>query len=546
MKQQINRLIVLAIFMVIGLGSVHAADVVSENLVFVKEDGRSYLLQRTMRTGWEKYDFHVDKNIVLDDFFHIDPNVYEWDDANDENVNTLKFNSGTYTVMYPGNYGDRVSIDEEGVYTLQTWDGKKREDGRFGIWNSPGNFSRFVQAWVFPDNFRILSYESNREGEWIERNNTLAFFSDDVNDLSFIVRFQQLDTDGDGIADIADRCPETPAGVVVDETGCEPDYDGDGVVDSQDQCPETPADAVVDTVGCERDDDADGVPNRMDQCADTPEKAEVDARGCELDADQDGVVDRLDKCPETTPGASVDRDGCEQDCDGDGVVNSRDECPRTPEGAKVDEQGCETDSDGDGVVDSRDQCPDTPAGAAVDERGCERDSDGDGVVDSQDQCPDTPAGAAVDERGCELDSDGDGVVNQRDLCPDTAPGSSVDETGCVKAQPITLRGVNFHFNSDQLTDESMLILDDVATTLLSHPELRLEVAGHTDSEGDDAYNLDLSQRRAESVRTYLVSRGIDPDKLSARGYGEQRPVGTNNSADGRAANRRVELIRLDR
>ena len=194
MKQQINRLIILAIFMVIGLGSVHAADVVSENLVFVKEDGRSYLLQRTMRTGWEKYDFHVDKNIVLDDFFHIDPHEYEWDDTSDENVNTLKFNSGTYTVMYPGNYGDRVSIDEEGVHTLQTWDGKKREDGRFGIWNSPGNFSRFVQAWVFPDNFRILSYESNREGEWIERNNTLAFFSDDVNDLSFIVRYQQLDT----------------------------------------------------------------------------------------------------------------------------------------------------------------------------------------------------------------------------------------------------------------------------------------------------------------------------------------------------------------
>lgn len=463
---------------------VQAVEVVSENLVFMKEDGNSYLLQRSMRTDWPQYDFYLDKDLGLDSLYYIDPNEYEWDESNPD-VNILKFKRGTFTIMYPGSYGDQVSIDEQGVYTLNTWNGEVLEDGHFGSWNLPDNFSRFVQAWVIPETFKIISYESNREGEWIERNNTLTFFAHDVNDVTFTVRYQLIDADNDGVADSHDDCVNTPEGVVVDSRGCEADSDHDGVLD------------------------------RQDRCADTPEGVTVDERGCELDSDQDLVVDRLDQCPDTTGDAPVDRSGCELDCDGDGVVNSKDDCPRTP------------------------------AGASVDERGCVLDTDGDGVTDGKDHCPQTPAGVSVDQKGCELDSDGDGVLNTADLCPNTAPGAEVDMTGCEREQPILLRGVNFHYDTADLTQDAMSILDGVAQTLLSYPEIRLEVAGHTDSSGDDAYNLDLSQRRAEAVRSYLISKGVNTDMLGAHGYGEERPVEGNATAAGRAENRRVELLRLD-
>ncbi|HAJ92735.1 MAG TPA: flagellar motor protein MotB, partial [Gammaproteobacteria bacterium] len=184
-------------------------------------------------------------------------------------------------------------------------------------------------------------------------------------------------------------------------------------------------------------------------------------------------------------------------------------------------------------------------GAAVDAQGCELDTDGDGVTDGNDRCPETPAGAAVDAQGCGLDTDGDGVLNAADLCPNTVAGVKVDVTGCEHEQPILLRGVNFHYDTANLTQESMSILDGVARSLLSYPEIKLEVAGHTDSSGDDAYNLDLSQRRSEAVRVYLISKGVNDDMFSAHGYGEERPVGSNATAAGRAENRRVELIRQD-
>ncbi|HNQ04263.1 MAG TPA: OmpA family protein [Thiobacillaceae bacterium] len=150
------------------------------------------------------------------------------------------------------------------------------------------------------------------------------------------------------------------------------------------------------------DSDGDGVLDGQDRCPDTPRGARVDATGCEPDSDGDGVVDRLDQCPDTPAGRKVDAHGCELDSDGDGVVDALDKCPDSPAGARVDANGCEPDSDGDGVVDRLDQCPDTPAGRKVDARGCELDGDGDGVVDALDECPATPAGDKVDARGCSL------------------------------------------------------------------------------------------------------------------------------------------------
>ena len=246
-----------------------------------------------------------------------------------------------------------------------------------------------------------------------------------------------------------------------------------------------------------------------------PAKLSVDALGCELDSDKDGVVDRLDQCPDTA--ANLD----------------------------VNAAGCELDSDKDGVVDRLDQCPNTAANLSVDALGCELDSDKDGVVDRLDQCPDTAANLDVNAVGCELDSDKDGVINEKDLCPDSVAGVTVDETGCEPAAPINLKGVNFKTSSDQLLPESKLILDDVAAILALHRGLVIEIDGHTDSAGDAANNMALSQQRAETVRDYLIFKGISAETLTARGFGETRPLVDNATAESRKRNRRVELKRVD-
>lgn len=230
-----------------------------------------------------------------------------------------------------------------------------------------------------------------------------------------------------------------------------------------------------------------------------------------------------------------------RDSDGDGVPDDKDRCPNTPAGAKVDAQGCELDSDGDGVVDRLDKCSNTPAGAKVDAQGCELDSDGDGVVDRLDRCPGTPRGAKVDAQGCELDSDGDGVVDALDECPGTPKGDKVDARGCTLASTIILRGVRFDNDSAEIRADARPILDEAVATLKRYPQIKVEVAGHTDSRASEAYNLDLSLRRAQAVVDYFVQMGIEAGRLSAKGYGESQPIADNATAEGRATNRRVEL-----
>jgi outer membrane protein OmpA-like peptidoglycan-associated protein len=298
------------------------------------------------------------------------------------------------------------------------------------------------------------------------------------------------------------------------------------------------------------DTDGDGVPDKQDRCPGTPRGALVDEFGCPIDSDGDGVSDGIDKCPGTPRGATVDEFGCPMDNDGDGVYDGVDLCPRTPRGAMVDERGCPLDSDGDGVPDGIDQCPGTPQGAVVDGYGCPRDSDGDRVPDGIDECPGTPRGAMVDERGCPIDSDGDGVPDGIDQCPDTAPGTEVNARGCPVlflegAVTLVLEDVGFEFDSAELTAESLSRLDGVAASLQRNPDVLVEVAGHTDSLGNDAYNLALSQRRADAVREYLVSRGVDGTRLVAKGYGETRPVADNATEEGRGRNRRVALRKMD-
>lgn len=201
------------------------------------------------------------------------------------------------------------------------------------------------------------------------------------------------------------------------------------------------------------------------------------------------------------------------------------------------------DSDKDGVPDSRDACPDTPPRWSVDSRGCPRDSDGDGVSDDKDRCPNTAIGVTVDARGCEIeyDSDNDSVIDRQDACPNTTAGARVDIKGCEFREVINLPGVNFETNSDRLLPGAESVLNDAAATLRMNQDIVVEVAGHTDSVGSAELNASLSERRAATVRDYLISRGAHPSNLTSNGYGEARPIADNATAEGKARNRRVEL-----
>ncbi len=350
-----------------------------------------------------------------------------------------------------------------------------------------------------------------------------------------------VDSDHDEVADSADKCPNTPAGRMVNADGCELDGDADGVVDGLDTCPATPSGRSVNALGCELDGDGDGVVDALDKCPATPTGRMVNADGCELDGDADGVVDGLDTCPATPPGRSVNALGCELDGDTDGTVDALDKCPATPTGRKVGADGCELDGDVDGIVDALDSCPATPPGRSVNALGCELDGDGDGVVDALDMCSATPAGRKVSAKGCELDGDGDGIVDALDQCPFTPAGDKVDDKGCTLASTIILKGVNFDSNTAKLRPESKPVLDQAAEVLKRYPHVAVEVAGHTDKMGDTDYNKALSEKRAGAVCDYFILKGIEAQRLRAKGYGESLPIADNKSKYGREENRRVEL-----
>ena len=241
-----------------------------------------------------------------------------------------------------------------------------------------------------------------------------------------------------------------------------------------------------------------------------------------------------------------DRPSTVLDSDGDGVPDARDQCPKSARGIAVNDSGCQVDTDGDGVPDDADACPDTPAGTAVDTYGCNRDGDGDGVPNDKDRCPHTVPGAAVNADGCEKDDDRDNVVNHVDHCPNTRAGVRVDINGCEITDIIELPGVNFVSNSDRLLSGAEQVLADAAATLKKYPNMVVEVAGHTDSDGSATNNLGLSERRANTVRDFLVRAGASAANLSARGYGEARPIADNATSRGKAMNRRVELRILRR
>jgi OOP family OmpA-OmpF porin len=277
------------------------------------------------------------------------------------------------------------------------------------------------------------------------------------------------------------------------------------------------------------------------------------------DTDGDGVPDRKDKCPGTPAGAVVDATGCPLDGDGDGVYDGLDKCPGTPKGCTVGPTGCQSDADGDGVCDGLDQCADTPRGATVDATGCPSDADGDGVYDGLDECANTTTGCTVDAKGCATDADGDGVCDGLDRCPGTAADLKVDADGCpietveretelLDTGMIRLQDVNFETAKATLLPEAYPTLDVVGLVLSRWPELRIEVGGHTDARGSNAYNQALSEARAKSVLEYLTGKYPDlkPGQFTVRGYGEGSPLVPNSTPLNMAKNRRVAFKVLNK
>jgi outer membrane protein OmpA-like peptidoglycan-associated protein len=244
-----------------------------------------------------------------------------------------------------------------------------------------------------------------------------------------------------------------------------------------------------------------------------------------------------------------------EDSDGDGLLDPNDPCPTDPEDVDQfeDTDGCpELDNDKDGLVDALDQCPieKEDADSFQDGDGCpDPDNDGDGVLDLKDKCPLVEGPA--DRLGCPpVDTDGDSVLDEVDDCPQQAGDPALK--GCprvvVRADKIDiLERVYFDTSKATIKAESFGLLDDVAKVLQDHPELtKIEVAGHTDDQGADASNLALSQGRATAVLEYLVKKGVDRGRLTAKGYGEGKPIVANTDDASRATNRRVEFVILAR
>lgn len=173
--------------------------------------------------------------------------------------------------------------------------------------------------------------------------------------------------------------------------------------------------------------------------------------------------------------------------------------------------------------------------------GCEDapvpvDTDGDGVVDCKDKCPNTPKGVAVDPDGCPLDTDGDGVYDYLDKCPRTPKGAKVNTSGCW-----ILTGVNFDTDKSDISIVYSPKLDEVAVVLTKNPGVKVEVQGHTDNIASAKYNQKLSERRAAAVKEYLVGKGIAAERMIEKGFGLTAPIATNDTEEGRAQNRRVQL-----
>lgn len=265
---------------------------------------------------------------------------------------------------------------------------------------------------------------------------------------------------------------------------------------------------------------------------------------------------------ETTPKAKiVEAAPTPTDKDGDGLLDEKDACPEQPEDfdSYQDDDGCpETDNDQDGILDESDSCPDVQedVDGFADSDGCpEFDNDVDGIADINDGCRDQPEDydGYQDDDGCpDTDNDGDSIADVLDQCINEAEDydNDQDEDGCfdetrkikITENKIELEEkIFFKLNKATILPVSYPLLDEVVDVLEKNPTIHIRIEGHTDSKGKARYNKKLSDKRATSVRTYLMNKGIDPERLESVGYGEEQPIEDNSTEAGRAANRRVEI-----
>ncbi len=315
----------------------------------------------------------------------------------------------------------------------------------------------------------------------------------------------KLDKDRDGVADHKDKCPDTPKGIVVDKTGCPLDKDGDGIPDSEDKCPDVKGIAAF--AGCP-DTDGDGIEDKKDDCPDVKGLAEFN--GCP-DTDGDGIIDSKDDCP-TVKGVKEFK-GC-PDTDGDGIKDSEDECPTVPGVKKFN--GC-PDTDGDGVSDKDDKCPDTPKGAKVDDKGCPTDSDKDGVYDGIDECPDVFG--VAEKKGCPDEEDMDKWLKNTKV-----------------------NSIFFETNKWDITAESKDRMDKLIKLMKSNAKAKVKASGFADPRGTEPANKTLSVNRAKAAAEYLVSQGIDRNRITTSGLGEEFTGKENTMSDPELQNsRRVDF-----
>jgi|GEM_PF-4621126 len=317
--------------------------VFSENITFLQPDGKSYLVYRGIRSNKNSYRLMFNTRLSLDSFYYIYPNQYIWDANSDENGNTLKFDTGNHVIVYQDRFAKELSIDSNNVFTYKSSDGIIDKHERYGFWNAPDNFSTFIYVWIVPDNFEILSYQSNQNGEWIRREKSITFISENSNNLTFEISYRKLDTDN----------------------------------------------------------------NLGTSSNDQYTKAIVN--------------DKLEK--------------------------------------------------------------------------------------------------------------------------KSKPDEPIKVSGSFD-MPVVLEGVYFQAGSSSLMIDSFQNLNYIVSILKQYPELKIEIGGHTDSLGDAQFNLKLSQLRAESVLSYLISKGVSSNQLEAKGYGETQPIDDNSTKNGRRKNRRVEIQKI--
>ena len=255
------------------------------------------------------------------------------------------------------------------------------------------------------------------------------------------------------------------------------------------------------------------------------------------DTDGDGIYDKDDACPDV-PGPK-ELNGC-PDTDGDGILDKDDACPDVAGLAAFN--GC-PDTDGDGVQDSQDDCPDVAGLKSL--NGCP-DADGDGIADKKDKCP-TVAGPK-ENGGCPWpDTDGDGVLDKDDKCP-TVKGT-VANHGCpeISEEQITklnayAKTILFDTGKFSFQKQTFPVLEAITAILKEYPTAKFSIEGHTDNVGKADFNQKLSDGRANAVKQYLIDNGIDPFRLTSRGFGMDKPIDTNKTAKGKANNRRVEVL----